>query len=92
MEPGDPDTPVASDPNDDPGTSIDPEPTPIPDEDAAVLLGLTEAEASRVAEENGWVVRLVAVDGEDFAVTDDYGFSRVNLELVDGVVTGVWVG
>ena len=63
-----------------------------PDDAAGTLIGLTEAEATTQAEANGWTVRVVARDGESFAVTDDFGFSRVNLVIVDDIVTEVTVG
>lgn len=61
-------------------------------EEAVKLVGLTEEEATKVAETNGWVVRVSSRDGEDFQMTMDYVTNRVNLAIVDGKVTGVSVG
>jgi hypothetical protein len=64
----------------------------VSDADAAALVGLGEAEATKVAESNGWTVRVVARDGESFAVTDDYRLDRVNLTIEDGAVSAATVG
>ncbi len=56
------------------------------------LVGLTEAAAVDAAESGGWVVRVVARDGEYYPVTLDYSTSRVNLTVVGGTVTSVSVG
>lgn len=61
-------------------------------EEAVALVGLTEDEAMKVAESNGWVVRVSSRDGEDFQMTMDFVTNRVNLAIVDGKVTGVSVG
>lgn len=56
------------------------------------LVGLGEDDAVGEAESEGWVVRVVARDGEEFVVTKDYVETRVNLTVNDGVVTDVYVG
>lgn len=61
-------------------------------EEAVKLVGLTEDEAAKVAESNGWVVRVSSRDGEDLQLTMDFVTNRVNLAIVDGKVTGVSVG
>jgi hypothetical protein len=61
-------------------------------EEAVKLVGLTEDEAVKVAESNGWITRVSSRDGEDFQLTMDYVVNRVNLAIVDGKVTGVSVG
>lgn len=53
------------------------------------LVGLTLDEASKVAEENGWTVRVSTLDGVGQALTMDLQFNRVNLAVTDGVVVGV---
>jgi len=45
-----------------------------------------------LAEENGWQVRIAARDGETFPLTMDYREDRVNLTIVDAVVTEVLIG
>ncbi len=77
-----------------PATGDDPVvelPDPVSDA-AAALLTLTEEEAGRLAASNGWSVRIVARDGESFAVTEDYSPTRVNLSIEGGVVVDVTVG
>lgn len=61
-------------------------------EEAVKLVGLTEDEAMKLAESNGWITRVSSRDGEDFQLTMDYVSNRVNLAIVDGKVTGVSVG
>ena len=64
----------------------------IAPEDADRLVGLSEADAVAEAEAQGWDVRVVARDGEDFPITMDYSTGRVNLTVEDDVVTKVYVG
>lgn len=66
--------------------------TPIPDTSAGALVGLTEKVATTCAENEGWNVRIVAKDGEEYMVTADYRSDRVNLTIVNDVVTAVNVG
>ena len=56
------------------------------------LVGLTEKAAVEAGEAQGWVVRVVARDGEEFPITMDYSTARVNLTVVDDIVTEVYVG
>lgn len=64
----------------------------ITTEQANTLLGMSEAEATSTATANGWVVRVAARDGEQFALTMDYNWLRVNLTIDGGVVTDVFIG
>jgi len=59
---------------------------------AKKLIGLTEAEAQKVAAELGWQVRIAMRDGEAFMLTTDFQTNRVNLTIVSGSVTAVVVG
>jgi hypothetical protein len=59
---------------------------------AGALIGLTEAAAVDEAESGGWVTRVVARDGEYYAVTTDYIAERVNLTVIGGIVMSVSVG
>jgi hypothetical protein len=77
-----------------PGQAVAPiEPVTVLD-DASVkkLIGLTEAEAQKVAAELGWQVRVAMRDGEAFMLTTDFQTNRVNLTIVAGSVTAVAVG
>lgn len=56
------------------------------------LTGLGESDAQVAAGDRGLTVRVVARDGEYFAVTKDYRTDRVNFEIVDGVVVKVSIG
>jgi hypothetical protein len=73
----------------DPGTV---DPMMPADEAAESVIGMSEAEATDRLEAMGYEVRVVARDGESFAVTDDYRTDRVNLEIKDGVVVGAYGG
>jgi hypothetical protein len=64
----------------------------ITNEAANTLLGMSEQEATSTAEANGWVVRIAARDGEQFALTMDYNPKRVNLTVDNGVVSDVFIG
>ena len=63
-----------------------PEPT---EESAAVLVGLTEDDATDAAEACGWILRVVRRDGEDQPATLDFRPNRVNVEVTDGEVTAI---
>ena len=64
----------------------------IAPEDAERLVGMSEADAVTEAEAQGWDVRVVARDGEEFPITMDYSTARVNLTVENDVVTKVYVG
>ena len=64
----------------------------ITNEEANTLLGMSEQEANSTAVANGWVVRVAARDGEQFALTMDYNPKRVNLTIDNGVVSDVFIG
>lgn len=70
----------------------DPVVTEVSAAEAEGLIGLSESAALDTAKANGWEVRVVSRDGEDFAVTEDYRMGRVNLTIVDDMVTASTVG
>lgn len=82
-----------------PDPGLTPEPLPADDPGATVvvdlaaaadlLVGVTEDEAAKLAEQNGWTMRVVRRDGEDLAVTEDYSESRVNVAVEAGAVVSV---
>jgi len=97
---GDPD-PVPEPKPVDPGSpAVDPpqvenptEPAVVPDETSVKkLIGLTEAEAQKVATELGWQVRVAMRDGEAFMLTMEYLTNRVNLTITKGLVVAVAIG
>jgi hypothetical protein len=65
---------------------------PIPAEKANTLVGLTEDEAMKTASSAGWEFRIAARDGEQYMLTTDYVMNRVNVTIVEGIVTEVTVG
>ena len=77
-----------------PGQAVAPvNPVAVLDEASAKkLIGLTEAEAQKVATELGWQVRVAMRDGEAFMLTKDFQTNRVNLTIAAGSVTAVAVG
>jgi hypothetical protein len=78
-----------------------PEPTPEPAPDTVVdvvidaelaarmLVDAPEDKATVLATEQGWELRVVQRDGESLAATDDFRSNRVNVAVVDGVITAV---
>jgi len=56
------------------------------------VVGMTESEATVVIERAGFTVRVVARDGETFMVTEDFRADRVNVVVVEGVVTDAYMG
>ncbi|MDQ1246674.1 MAG: hypothetical protein QG597_1042 [Actinomycetota bacterium] len=71
-----------------------PPPVQEPDNEAvnAALLGMSQAQAEAAATEAGYTVRIASVDGEGRAMTMDYRFDRINIELEGGLVTRAYVG
>ena len=64
----------------------------ITQEAADTLLGMTEDDATKMAANNGWGVRVGQRDDEMFALTEDYRMDRVTLTIVADEVTKVDVG
>lgn len=56
------------------------------------FVGLTEAEAADIADPQLIPWRVTRVDGEFFAVTEDYNPGRLNFEIDEGVITVVTLG
>ncbi len=71
---------------------IDPDPSVLGKETANTLVGLSEDEATKVATDRKWIVRIAKRDGEEFMLTMDYVSNRVNFTVVAGVVTEVTIG
>jgi hypothetical protein len=70
-----------------PGTDV-----VITAEQAATLIGKTEAIAEADAHSNGWVWRVGRRDGEEFALTMDYCQCRVTVSIDNDIVTESVVG
>jgi hypothetical protein len=75
-----------------PAIIVDPNPSVLGKETANALVGLSEAEATKVATGKKWLVRIAKRDGEDFMLTMDYVTNRVNFTVVAGVVASVSIG
>jgi hypothetical protein len=75
----DPSEPVVDEPN-------------ITQEAADTLLAMTEGDATKMAANNGWEVRVGQRDDEMFALTKDYRLDRVTLTIMADQVTKVVVG
>jgi hypothetical protein len=57
--------------------------------DGSSLVGLCLDTAQKVAETNGFTVRVVREDGVDLAGTADYSDTRINVAVEGGVVTSI---
>jgi len=55
---------------------------------ACQIVGMTKAEAIAAIESAGLSYRIAIEDGEGFALTEDYTDSRINLEIVYGLIVG----
>ena len=55
---------------------------------ACQIVGMTKAEAIEYLQSFDLVYRISMEDGESFALTEDYTDSRINLEIVSGLVVG----
>jgi len=51
------------------------------------IIGKTESEARKIAQEYGYDSRVIVSDGVAYIVTADFRTDRVNLELTNGIVT-----
>jgi hypothetical protein len=49
---------------------------------------MTKPEAISYIESFGLAYRIAMEDGESFALTEDYTDSRINLEIVSGLIVG----
>jgi len=89
------DPPTAVEP--DPGVAVEPgepphEPNDRPLADSAQLeefVGSTLADFEEAADAFGYTTRVVELDGEALAVTEDYSLSRVNVVVADDTVTAI---
>ncbi len=59
---------------------------------AELLIGFSEANAERCAEELGWAYRVGMRDGEYFALTMDFSLQRVTVEIENDLVVRISVG
>lgn len=59
------------------------------DDVAAAIVGTTVAHAQAWATDHGRMIRVAKLDGEHRMLTRDLRFNRINIAVVDGVVTSV---
>lgn len=55
---------------------------------ACQIVGMTKAEAISYIESKELSYRIASEDGESFMLTEDYTDSRINLEILVGIVVG----
>lgn len=55
---------------------------------ACEVMGMTKAEAIAYIESKDLSYRIASEDGEGFALTEDYTDSRINLDILVGLVVG----
>lgn len=72
--------------------ATDQPPLVTPELSTDAFLGLTEVEAAALADEQTLDWRVVRIDDEFFAVTEDFRPSRLNFEIEDGIVAKVTLG
>jgi hypothetical protein len=58
----------------------------------ASVVGMTEKEAEGELVKQGYVVRVVQVDGESFPMTAEFVLGRMNLVVENGLVVRAYVG
>ena len=85
-------------------TPVDPMPVPLPDETdggsvepvptiaTSAPIGLSELEAIKLIESEGFTARVIARDGESLPATKDYRLDRVNISIENGVVVSAELG
>lgn len=55
---------------------------------ACQVMGMTKAEAIAYIESKGLTHRIATEDGDSFALTEDYTDTRINLDILIGLVVG----
>ena len=83
---------------------VEPMPVPLPDETdggsvepvptiaTSAPIGLSELEAIKLIESEGFTARVIARDGESLPATKDYRLDRVNISIENGVVVSAELG
>lgn len=93
-----PDNAVTSTNNPSPSTSssdFPTEPSATAIAVAAEVIGMTEALAIQTIEGisvEQLTARVVRRDDSNYAITEDFSFSRINLEIDNGIVTKTYIG
>ena len=58
----------------------------------ASVIGMTEKEAEGELVKQGYVVRVVQVDGQSFEMTAEFKLDRMNLVIENDIVVRTYVG
>jgi len=56
------------------------------------LIGLTKEKGTKLCLNNGYKIRVVREDSNNYAITLDLDFDRINLELDNGIITKCDIG
>ena len=56
------------------------------------LIGLTKEEGTKVCLDNDYKVRITREDSNNYVITMDLRFDRINLELDKGIITKCDIG
>jgi len=56
------------------------------------LIGKTEELAKSLANSSGYALRVTRNDNQNYAITMDYRFDRINVEIDNGLVTKSYIG
>lgn len=56
------------------------------------LIGLTKEEGTKLCLDNDYKVRITREDSNNYAITLDLRFDRINLELDNGIITKCDIG
>lgn len=57
-----------------------------------VIIGQSEIESRKIAEENGYSFRVIGKDGVNYIVTCDFDPNRVNVVLTNDIVIESYIG
>lgn len=58
----------------------------------ATLVGMNVDEAEKMAQNSGFIVRVIERDGESFMITMDYRTNRVDVKVTNDIITDFSVG
>jgi hypothetical protein len=56
------------------------------------LVGMSEEDAIKMIESHEMVARVVSRDGENFTVTAEFKMGRINLDVIDELITAANAG
>lgn len=56
------------------------------------IIGLTKEEGSKLCLDNDYKVRITRENSNNYIITSDFCFDRINLELDNGIITKCDIG